>query len=89
MPTSDSIAALLQRAVDQSILATEKGKLTVPRGWGVYELATAPGVGRRFRFGNHPVRYDELVREFGKVSVLGIFTSRADADALQKLKNAG
>ncbi len=57
---------------------------TSPRTWGVYEVAS----GRRFRFGNHPVRQIELKRDLGSVRLILLFSERAPAKALAADLNA-
>lgn len=61
----DSINSLMKKAVNPSQLKTE-GNYTSPRSFGVYRLTANRDVGRRFRFGNHPVRMNELVRDYGQ-----------------------
>lgn len=51
---------------------------TMPKSWGVWELP-AEALGKRFRYGNFPVRGIELEREFGQVKRLALYTSRVAA----------
>ncbi len=62
------------------------GQYTEPRSYGVYDVRDA-GRSRRYRFGNHPVRELELLREFDSVSVVGIFRNREEAMELAGLLN--
>lgn len=52
--------------------------LTIPRSYGVYELPEN-ATGRRYRFGNHPIRQIELEKEFGDLDILYIYLSREEA----------
>jgi hypothetical protein len=60
--------------------------LTIPRSFGVWAVPSANG--KKFRYGNNPVREYELDREFGKgkVTRIGLFERRelakAKADSL-------
>ena len=85
--TSNREAELLKQSVLQSSL-TPAGSLTVPRSWGVYQLAAGPSQSKRFRYGNHPVRQSELEHEFGRVACVALFTSRPLASELAHLYNA-
>lgn len=68
---------IMQRAISPASVHVV-GPLTVPRSYGVYRLP--PGApGRRYRFGNHPVRMQELQREFGTCALECLFAQRADA----------
>ena len=67
------VQALLAKAIEPSSVMTV-GQSTRPRTWGVYEIAAKSTT--RHRMGNHPVRQQELVREFGKAQLLYLFTSR-------------
>lgn len=63
------------------------GQLTDPRTYGVYEVDGA-GRTRRFRFGNHPVRMQELEREFGACTLRYLFYKREDAKAMATARNS-
>lgn len=56
------------------------GTLTNPRTYGVYRLTAHNVTGRRYRFGNYPIRLHELQREFGTCTLEYLFTSRSDAE---------
>lgn len=76
----DIASELRQRSIDpRSVRAG--WPFTSPRTYGVYRL-NRPGVSRKFRFGNHPVRMKELEREFSSCSLDSLFLSRKDAKAL-------
>lgn len=63
------------------------GNLTIPRSFGVYRLTGPKKSGREHRFGNHPVRLHELVRDFGGASLEALFTERKLAEELATLLN--
>ena len=82
------VSELLSQAVQQSTLRSA-GTYTNPRSWGVYEVEPAqPVATKRFRIGNHPVRQQELEREFGTVQRIALFTSRSLAEQLSAILNA-
>lgn len=83
------VLVLLNAAVAADPLAAD-GRYTSPRSWGVYKINPPTASATRLhRIGNHPVRHTELEREFGRLEVLGLFTSRAMADELSRLLNDG
>ena len=87
--TRSRVEELLSQAVAQSSVTTA-GNYTTPATWGVYKiLLPSASSTRRYRMGNHPVRYHELAREFGTASTLAIFTTRSLAVELCALYNAG
>ena len=55
------------------------GAYTKPKTYGVYQLAGKDKSGRTYRYGNHPVRMNELVWDYGKVELVALFRS-ADRD---------
>lgn len=59
---------------------------TMPRSYGVYEIISVTSA-KRYRFGNHPVREIELIREFENVKRVGLFLERKDAKALADCLN--
>ena len=77
---------LLMTAVNQKILRFV-GNLTEPRSYGVYEIERGGSAGKRFRFGNHPVRLNELERDFGSCSIKAVFLKRDRAKALADYLN--
>jgi hypothetical protein len=50
-----------------------------PRTFGVYELPSSARSTRRFRFGNHPIRMQELEREFGVCRLVDTYGRRDEA----------
>jgi hypothetical protein len=63
------------------------GNLTIPRSYGVYRLTGSKRSGRLHRFGNHPVRLQELIRDYGGASLEALFTNRKHAEELASLWN--
>ena len=63
---------LLSKSISEnSICVDPKNKnYTIPRTFGVYELPLATNI-RKHRFGNHPIRETELIREFENVKRVG------------------
>lgn len=59
---------LLSESVSEnSVCIDQQNKnYTISRSYGVYEILSTINT-KRFRFGNHPVRENELVREFENV----------------------
>jgi hypothetical protein len=84
-----SIKHLLAQSVAESSLVFG-GNLTLPRSWGVYEIQSPAGNGgtRKYRLGNHPVRQQELEKEFGAAKPVALFTSRGIAEELKRRLNA-
>lgn len=76
-----NIDILLARATSPSSLRSD-GDYTIPRSFGVYRITKQGNVGRRFRFGNHPVRMNEIIRDFGDCEVKALFLDRDDARQL-------
>jgi hypothetical protein len=77
---------LIRRSVDPSAVRVV-GQYTIPRTYGVYRLRASPGRGREYRLGNHPVRHQELVRDYGAADLKWLFYDRADAVELAALLN--
>jgi hypothetical protein len=65
------------------------GTLTVPRSFGVYRVTGARREGRLYRFGNHPIRQQELISQYGGASLEALFTERKLAEELASLLNTG
>jgi len=82
----DSTQAIIRRADSPSSVQVT-GLLTDPPSYGVYMLPANCGTTRRYRFGNHPVRMQELKREFAHCTLKHLFLSRADAMALTSILN--
>ena len=51
---------------------------TRPRSYGVWELPETKG-GKRYRYGNYPIRGKELVRDLGAARLIALYTSRVAA----------
>ncbi len=54
--------------------------MTIPLTFGVWELVIRTR-GKRYRYGNNPVRATELAREYGKAAVklVDLYTDRGAA----------
>lgn len=80
---------LLSKAIpEQAVESDTKNKnYTNPRTFGVYEIDISTAA-KKFRYGNHPVRENELMREFGKVKRYSLFLRRDDAKALSDYLNS-
>lgn len=76
-----SIKLLEDRAISPQAVRPD-GVLTSPRSYGAYELPEAETGTRRFRYGNHPVRLQELEGAFGACKLLYLFLHRDDAAAM-------
>lgn len=83
----DRIEELASRAISPAAVRPA-GMLTVPRSYGVYELPAAAAT-RRYRYGNHPVRMQELETELGACRLLYLFLQREDAQSMATALNAG
>ncbi|RZG84412.1 hypothetical protein [Acinetobacter venetianus] len=77
---------LLKNAISPDQV-TIKGYLTVPRSYGVYALPLDADGTKRFRFGNHPMRQQELKHEFGSCKLYQLFLDRKQAETLAKWLN--
>ena len=82
---TDKHQALLKRSVQEHQVVLD-GRLTSPRTWGTYDLGSSRS--RRFRYGNHPIRMTELLREHGKCSLVALFHTQQDANQLASLLNS-
>jgi len=51
---------------------------TDPKSYGVWELPIGSS-GKRYRFGNNPVREIELKKEFGNAKLVALFLNRNNA----------
>lgn len=71
------IQEVIRRAISPSSV-TPDGIYTSPKSYGVYSLPKSAS-GRAFRFGNHPVRMNELESEFGSCKLEYLFRQRGDA----------
>lgn len=77
---------LLLRAIDPSAVKLE-GTLTNPPSFGVYAIADDEGDITHYRFGNHPVRMQELEDKFGSAELEYLFLNREDAAAMTATLN--
>jgi len=64
------------------------GALTVPRSFGVYRVTGARRKGRLYRFGNHPIRQQEVINQYGGASLEALYTERKLAEELASLLNS-
>ena len=77
-----------RKSVDPSSVKSN-GRYTSPRTWGVYKVERLLE-SKRFRFGNHPVRQQELIRQYGEVQLVGgLYEARIDAKEAAYLLNGG
>ena len=77
---------LIERAIDPASVKPE-GTLTNPPSFGVYAVEDGDSGNRRYRFGNHPVRMQELEDKFGGCELEYLFLAREDAAALAAALN--
>lgn len=76
------------KSIDPSSVISD-GRYTNPRTWGVYQV-DVPLEGTRFRFGNHPVRQQELIRQYGEARLVGkLYKARIDAKEAAYRLNGG
>jgi hypothetical protein len=65
------------------------GRYTSPRTWGVYKVERLLE-GKRFHFGNHPIRQQELIRQYGEAQLVGgLYEERINAKEAAFLLNGG
>lgn len=81
------LKSLLAKSIDPSSVKSD-GRYTSPKTWGVYQVKRLPK-GKRFRFGNHPVRQQELIRQYGGVQLVELYKARIDAKEAAYLLNGG
>jgi len=60
---------------------------TQPKSYGVWELPHGAS-GKKYRYGNNPIRGIELENEFGRVSLIALYTNRDAAKAHSDELNA-
>lgn len=79
---------LLSKSVsDECVRIDSKNKsYTIPRTYGIYEILRTSDT-KKFRFGNHPVRENELKREFEFVQRIGLFFDREEAKVFAVILN--
>jgi hypothetical protein len=51
---------------------------TIPKTYGVWDIGPGSS-GKRFRYGNNPVRGAELARDHGRAKLVALYTNRAAA----------
>jgi hypothetical protein len=85
--SQDRLKALIAKSLDPSSVKSD-GRYTSPRTWGVYQVKRLPD-SKRFRFGNHPVRQQELIRQYGEVRLVELYKARIDAKEAAYLLNGG
>jgi len=51
---------------------------TIPRSYGVWELPSG-AIGKKYRYGNNPIREKELTNEFGLVKLIALYINRTTA----------
>ncbi|MDQ3634040.1 MAG: hypothetical protein M3405_05955 [Acidobacteriota bacterium] len=81
---------LLEKSIpEKSVRSDSSNKnYTNPRTYGVYEILKT-NYSKKYRFGNHPVRENELIRKFGNnVKGIGLFLDREDAKKLTSYLNS-
>ncbi len=81
---------LLEKSIsEQSVRIDSNNKnYTNPRTYGVYEITISDNT-KKFRFGNHPVRENELIREFeSNIKRIGLYLDREDAKYPAKILNS-
>ena len=83
---TDSIQTIIRRAINPKDVGTD-GRYTDPRTYGVYQLPYTSTSASRFHQGNHPVRRQELEREFGACTLTFLFLSKEDAEAVASALN--
>lgn len=74
------LKSLLEKCINPSSVKLD-GRYTSPKTWGVYivERLLDGKRGKFFHFGNHPVRQQELIRQFGKAQLVGLYSARINA----------
>lgn len=88
-----SVESLMKRTINSRQLSPD-GIYTSPRSHSVYRLVSTRDVGKKYRYGNHPIRLRELVREvhehdpFGRCEIVGIFLRKEEARSLAQLLNS-
>ena len=76
---------LMALSIGPSTVSVE-GNYSNPRTYGVYRIPRTVRGSRQFRFGNHPIRELELIRD-RNVSLEALFTDRSHAKELAFLLN--
>ena len=60
---------------------------TIPRTWGVWDIGSQ-SAGKRFRYGNYPIRGAELLREYDRPQLISLYTNRAAAKSNADSRNS-
>jgi len=86
--SSAHLKSLLAKSVDPSSVKLD-GQYTNPKTWGVYEVERLLDGkrGKGFHFGNHPIRQQELIRQFGEAKLVALYEARIDAEEVAYLMN--
>ncbi len=84
--SKELIEALEAQSIGRQDLRAD-GDLTIPRSYGVYDIGPERKAAKRYRFGNHPIRQNELLNEFGHCELLNLFLRREQALKLASLLN--
>jgi hypothetical protein len=74
---------LMQLAVDSTKFYIQR-IYTSPRTYGVYAVINRlnhhqSNHGKKFRFGNHPIRQHELIKQYGTAEIQAVFLERHQA----------
>ena len=80
---------MIEHQIDETELQPYPGNpnWTNPRSYGVWELPPVP-TGRKYRYGNNPIRGIELTRKFGNVQCIALYSNRdAARDHAKKLND--
>jgi hypothetical protein len=87
-PCQVRLKLLLAKSIEP-LSVRPAGRYTDPRTWGVYQVERLLD-GERvkpFHFGNHPVRQQELIRQYGDAQLLYLYDTPNDAEAVADLLN--
>jgi len=87
-PRQVRLKSLLAKSIELSSIRPD-GRYTNPRTWGVYQVERLLDGNRvkDFHFGNHPVRQQELIRQYGEAQLVYLYEARIDAEAVADLLN--
>ncbi len=61
---------------------------TMPKSWGVWKLPPGAG-GKKYRYGINPIRGMELEKEYGRASLMALYSSQVSARLRAVELNAG
>ena len=85
--SKDNLDYLLKRLISPSSLHVV-GAYAIPETYGRDRVTGNLNWGRKYRFGNHPVRQHELLRDYGNAHLEALFESRSNAKALARVLNS-